>query len=108
MTLSNPVPPAAARSAVRPAAGAHRPAFWRWAQLEERKLRAIAEGLTELLPEGQTVSYGTVFNWMLPWNDPRRLDPSDPQKAAIETLTAGAVTAADGWLAPAQQDGWAG
>ena len=108
MTLSNPTLDTPAASPTLAGLGAHRPIFWRWAQLEERKLRDLAEALTALLPEGRSVSYGTVFSLMLAWNDPRRAEPDAALKTAIETLTAGAVPAATAWLAPAQQDGWAG
>ena len=90
-----PARPVAAR-----APADRRPPLWRWAKLNERSLRDLGEALG--------VSHMTVFNWMLPWGDARQSDPSPDLKAANETLTDGAVTAAGGWLAPAQQDGWAG
>lgn len=91
------VQPAALPPAQAP--GEHRPAFWRWVQLTERKLRDVAEDLG--------CSHQQVFFICLPWNDQRRIDPSDALKTAIETLTDGAVPASTAWRAPAEQDGGA-
>lgn len=87
------------------AGAAARPPLWAWQRTSGLSLGEVARRLE--------VSKNLVFLWLLPWNDPRRSPPSADHRAAIETLTDGAVRADRDWTPPAgdgaaQQDRWAG
>lgn len=80
-------------------AGAHRPRFWRWATLNERGPRGLADEL--LAKRGVKVSHQTLWLLMLPWSDNRRPTKVSLELAlAIEALTGGEVRADRDWTPP--------